>query len=291
MKIAVCVNQVPDITAPFHITEEMESLSSEQLIPIVNPADLSALALLHQINLPEDTRITVLTVGPESTERAMRTCISCGSDDAVRIWDDELAKGNNSPDVIARVIAAAVSKLDFDLVVCGSQSLDQASGYVGPAIAEYLGIASICSISQLEVDVKQKKITCHRRLEHGDREIVAVDFPAVITVDAGRVEIPYASLPDLIAAERHTITVMDSEAINFEQTQINPGREKFLYYIPPKPRTKKTAQSSAALNPAQMMQQMTGGGAKQGGNIVEGEPQKAAKEIIKYLQSKGILIS
>lgn len=288
MRIALCIKQVLDITGHFRIADRKESLNNEALIPIANPADLAGLALAREA-FGSNAQIKALTVGSYSTESILRTCLSLGADEAIRIWDKEIEKKEHDSDALVSILSSTIKTLGFDLIICGTRGLSGGSGYVGPAIAEYLGIPSICSVSHIEFSNDKKKIICHRRLERGDREVVSVTLPAVITVDSGIVDIPYAPLGELIAAERQKITEMNSEEIGLIRSQITPGSGKLLYYIPPKPRTKKVAQSSAALTPAQKMQQLMGGGAKKGRGAIEGDPQQGIAEIVKFLESKGIL--
>ena len=291
MRIALCVKEVLDATGPFSLTEETSSLNNMGLVPIPNPADLAALALVREALPRGVAMVTAINVGPASAEHVLRACVASGTDKAIRVWDSTLASGGLSDDVIARVLAAAISKIGFDLVVCGSRGLIGASGYVGPALAEYLDFAQVCSVSHLEVLPGQEVITVHRRLDHGDREIVACRLPAVITVDNGAADVPYASFPEVLTAERVQIPVMDLASIGLRSSDIRASDgSRLLYYIPPRPRTKKSPTPDKTLSPMQIMQQMMGGGAaKQGSNLIEGEPKKAAAEIIRFFVSNGIL--
>lgn len=292
MRIALCMKQSLDPTGPFMLPENAVSLRHTGMIPISNPADLCALELARKAFPPGENQITAYSVGPTSVERVLRTSLTGGADHAVRVWDDSLPKDQLDEDVIARLLAAAIKKIGFDLVVCGSRSLDDETGYVGPALSEYLNIPLVCSVSDLSQASDSDGIKLHRKLDHGDREILSCRLPALITVDDGTIDIPYASFPAILLAEQVQIQVMNLAAMGLSAADVkpqNPG--KFISYIPPRPRTKKTALPDKNLTPAQQMQMaMLGGGAgKKSSSFVEGDPKKTAAEIVRFLDENGFL--
>ncbi|MCM1564386.1 MAG: hypothetical protein NC238_00260 [Dehalobacter sp.] len=294
MHIALCVKQVYDATGPFSLTEETKAIDTRRLVPIVNPADLAALALIREV-LPAGTaKVTAISVGPKPAERALRSCVASGADEAVRIWDNALDSALTEVgggEIIARMLAAAIRRLNVDLVVCGSHGLCGASGFVGPALAEYLEFAQISSVSRLEISSGENALTVHRRLERGDREIVYCKLPAVITVDEGSAELPYPSMPNVLAAECLEIPVMNLASLDLTPSAIKPGGVQLLNFVPPRPRTKKSAAADTAnLTQAQIMQQLSGAGpAKQKSSFIEGDPKKVASEIVRFLEANGIL--
>jgi electron transfer flavoprotein beta subunit len=291
MLIAVCVKHEMDPSGPFSLTEETSSLDGMGMVPITNPADRTALALVRSFFPVETAKVIALSVGPKSSECALRECLSLGADDAIRVWDDKFSGNPPGGAGVARVLSCLIASLGFDLVVCGSHSLGGASGYVGPAIAEALDFAQVSSVTHVELLADGTGLLLHRRLDRGDREIVVCQLPAVLTVDDGAVEIPYAPFPHLLAAERRSIVVRDLASLGLKPADVqSPDGAQLNQYISPRPRTKKSAAPEKALTPMQLMQQaMGGGGAKKNSNVVEGEPKKAAAEIVRFLASNGLL--
>lgn len=293
MQIALCVKEEIDVTGPFRLIEETASLNNQGLVQILNPADLAALALIREAFPRGDAKITAISIGSQSSERILRECVALGADDAFRIWDSSLKNDLITGDNVARILAAAISTFGFDLIVCGSRGISESSGYVGPALAEYLDIAQVCSVSHIENKLESNGLIMHRKLDHGDREVVLCHLPAVITVDEGTMEIPYASFPDVLASERMTIPTKDLASIGLKSSDIKPNvQEKLLNYIPPRPRTKKVAAPDKSLNPMQLMQQMMGGGgAKNSSGVIEGNPETVAAKIVKFLETNGFITS
>src|SRR5690348_17202639 len=82
--------------------------------------------------------VTVLSVGPERAAEAIRKALSMGADKAVHVSDPAL----HGADVVqtAKVIAAAVGRVDgVDLVIAGNEASDGGGGAV-PAIVADLGM-------------------------------------------------------------------------------------------------------------------------------------------------------
>ena len=105
------------------------------------------------------SKLTVVTMGPESAEDILRYSLASGADNAVLITDKALIASDTY--VTSKVIAKAVKKIGrADIVICGNRSSDGDTGQVGPQIAVNLDmphlscVAEICNVKQDELDVK-----------------------------------------------------------------------------------------------------------------------------------------
>ena len=104
----------------------------------LDPGDEYGLeAALQLVEAAGDGEITLLTMGPEVAQAALQRGLAMGAHKGVRITDDSL-RGADSL-VTARVLAAAIKRQPFDLVVGGVESTDGYTGIVPAAIAELLG--------------------------------------------------------------------------------------------------------------------------------------------------------
>ena len=108
----------------------------------LDPGDEYGLeAALQLVEAAGDGEITLLTMGPEVAHAALQRGLAMGAHKGVRITDDSL-RGADSL-VTARVLAAAIKRQPFDLVVGGVESTDGYTGIVPAAIAELLGVPSL----------------------------------------------------------------------------------------------------------------------------------------------------
>ena len=99
MNILVCIKQVPDTTI-IKIDPETNTLMREGVPAIVSPFDAYALEAAARIkDKDKDTKIVVLSMGPEQALAALKECLSVGGDKAYLVSDracggsDTLATG------------------------------------------------------------------------------------------------------------------------------------------------------------------------------------------------------
>ena len=82
MNILVCIKQVPDTTI-IKIDPETNTLMREGVPAIVSPFDAYALEAAARIkDKDKDTKIVVLSMGPEQALAALKECLSVGGDKA-----------------------------------------------------------------------------------------------------------------------------------------------------------------------------------------------------------------
>jgi len=81
---------------------------------------------------------------------------------------------------------------DYDLIICGRQTIDGDTGQVGPETAEMLDIPFVAYVSNIE-EIEGGNLRVKRMVEEG-HEIITATLPAVITV-AKEINVP--RLPSL----------------------------------------------------------------------------------------------
>lgn len=179
MKIVVLLKQIadPNIITFDIIGERLCSFSR-----ILNPVDRHVLEAALQLKEACGGEVIAVSVAPERADSMLRHALQHGADRAVRYWDDVLDKADTW--VVSGVIAAIVKKSDFDLIVCGSHSMDAANRLMGPALAERLALPLVTNVIAIELTAAQR-LQVERKLEKGGREIYAFDLPGVITVEEG----------------------------------------------------------------------------------------------------------
>jgi electron transfer flavoprotein beta subunit len=174
----------------------------------LDPGDEYGLeAALQLVETAGDGEITLLTMGPEVAHAALQRGLAMGAHRGVRVTDDSL-RGADSL-VTARVLAAAIGRQDFDLVIGGVESTDGYTGIVPAAIAELLGVPSLTFARQLHIS--DGTLTIERQTAAG-YDVVIAPLPVVITVTAGATEPRYPSLKGVMAAKSkpvETLTVAD----------------------------------------------------------------------------------
>src|SRR5688572_1797638 len=144
MHIVVCIKQVPDPEAAFTMFKVDEV--AKRVIPapglamVMSPFDEQAVeAALRIREQGADTKITVLTLGPEAARSAIKHGLAMGADEGLLICDPQHAALDGH--VTAHALALAIRKLGgCDLVLAGRQAADRDAGIVGAGLAELFGM-------------------------------------------------------------------------------------------------------------------------------------------------------
>ena len=161
LNILVCVKQVPDINL-VKMDPVTGSLIRAGVPAILNPLDANALEAAVRVKEAHGGTVTVITMGPDMAKEALRECLAAGADRAVLLSDRAFANADTL--ATSYVIASAAKQLgDFDLIFCGKESLDGATGQMGSQLAERFGASQISSTAKIvEVDTAAHTITAEK---------------------------------------------------------------------------------------------------------------------------------
>ena len=203
MKIIVCIKQVPN-TTEIKIDPVTNTLKRDGVPSIINPDDKAAIEAALQLKEQCGATVTVLTMGPPQAEKALREALAMGADEAFLLTDR--AFGGSDTLATSTIIAAAVKKLQPDLVLCGRQAIDGDTAQVGPQIAEKLNIPQISYAADIKVE--GKKVTVKRMLEDGYMT-VETQTPCLITCIKELNEPRYMSVAGIVGAYSKPMDVMD----------------------------------------------------------------------------------
>jgi electron transfer flavoprotein beta subunit len=145
---------------------------------------------------------------------AVRKALSMGAAKGVLISDEALAGADAL--TTAKVLAAAIKKIGFDLVIAGVESTDGSTGVVPQMIAALLDVPSATFAKSLEV--KDGILHINRQTEKG-YDVVEATLPAVVTVTAGVNEPRYPSFKGIVEAKKKPVDqlkVADLEGLTLE---------------------------------------------------------------------------
>lgn len=176
MKIVVCAKQVPD-TTEVKLDPKTNTLIRDGVPSIINPDDKAGIEAALQLKekCPGST-VTVVSMGPPQADVALREALAMGCDDALLISDR--AFGGADTWATSSTIAAALKKLDFDVIITGRQAIDGDTAQVGPQIAVHLGLPVISYAEDIKVE--GDSVVVKRQYE--DRyHVVKAKMPCLIT--------------------------------------------------------------------------------------------------------------
>ncbi|HEY8340130.1 MAG TPA: electron transfer flavoprotein subunit beta, partial [Egibacteraceae bacterium] len=141
MRIICPVKRVPDTAAEKKVKPDDHTLDRDASDPILNANDEWSLEEALRIKERIGAEIVALCMGPEQAQQTVRKALSYGLDAAIQVTDDALA-GSDAV-ATARVLAAALSGEEFDLVIMGNQSSDARTMLVPAMLAEFLDVPAL----------------------------------------------------------------------------------------------------------------------------------------------------
>lgn len=181
LKILVCVKQVPDVDL-VKIDPVTGNLIREGVPSMLNPLDSNALEAAVQVKEKYGGKVTAITMGPPMAETVLRECLSCGADEAVLITDTAFKDADTL--ATSYTIKAAADMLEsFDLIFCGTETLDGATGQMGAQLAERFGSSQITNTLWVEeVNEADRTVKAQRDVEIGIETIEAT-LPCLLTIE------------------------------------------------------------------------------------------------------------
>jgi electron transfer flavoprotein beta subunit len=186
----------------------------------LDPGDEPGVEAALQIVEASDGEVTVVSMGPEPANAAVRRALSMGAHKGVLITDDSL-KGSDVL-VTARVLAAAIKRQNPDLVIAGVESTDGSTGTMPMALAEFLGFPSLTFAR--EIEVKDGSVVIHRQTETG-YQVVESSLPALITVTAGINEPRYPTLKGIMQAKQKPMEQLSVADLGLSGDEVKATQE------------------------------------------------------------------
>lgn len=205
MNVLVCVKQIPDPNNPYVLAGDR--LKRDGGSNVLDPGDEFGVEAALQLTEANGGEVTVVSMGPDSAMEAIRRALSMGAHKGILVTDPTLV-GSDAL-ATAKVLAAAIKRASFDLVIAGVESTDGYTGTVPGTIAELLGVPQATFAKSLEV--KDSVLHIQRQTEKGYDE-VECPIPAVVTVTAGVNEPRYPTFKGIMQAKSkpvETLTVAD----------------------------------------------------------------------------------
>ncbi|GAA3932547.1 electron transfer flavoprotein subunit beta/FixA family protein [Streptomyces gulbargensis] len=215
LKIAVCVKYVPDATGDRGFADDL-TVDRDEVDGLLSELDEYAVEQALRISEEaDDAEVTVVTVGPDDAKDALRKALSMGADKAVHVNDEAI----HGSDVMATsaVLAKALEKTGFDLVVCGMASTDGTMGVLPALLAERLSLPQITLLSEVSVEGGLVK---GRRDGDAATELLEAPLPAVVSVTDQSGEARYPSFKGIMAAKKKPVEELELDDLDIDGAEV-----------------------------------------------------------------------
>lgn len=235
MNIVVLIKQVPEIELV-----KIDQAANDVILPsgpgVVNPFDEFAVEEALRLKEKNGGKVSVMTLGAQKAESALRDCLALGVDEAILISDPIFEKSD--PQATALILAAGLKKHgQFDIVLSGKQAVDDDSAQVPGAVAGFLGLPQVMFVKKID-SVSGGNMIVWRTTEEG-YDIVDVTMPAVLSVVKEINEPRLPSLKGKMMAKKAPITKWAAADIGIDSSSVGANSlTKITKIAPPPPRQK-----------------------------------------------------
>ncbi len=212
LHIAVCMKAVPK-PEEIRVNRETHLLERANVRTEINPPDMNALEMALDLKDKHGGTVNIISMGPPSFEPYMRVGLAMGADRVYLLSD----RSFGGADTLATTytLAQGIRKLgNVDVIICGEESSDGATGQVPQGIAEWLDLPQLTLLTEVELDLKESTARGKRAIT-GGYEILEVPLPCVISVKTACNEprfMDYRLNPRSIDPER--LTMWDAQALD-----------------------------------------------------------------------------
>ena len=161
--------------------------------------------------MPE-SKIVVVSMGPEQAKKALKECLAVGADKAYLLSGREF--GGSDTLATSYALSSVKNKIEeieglsFDIIFLGKQAIDGDTGQVGPEMAEHLDLPQITFATEVEVDGAKVRV---KRETDGGHEIIGATMPCVITATKPQFEPRYPTIKGKMAANRAEIPTIGAQ--------------------------------------------------------------------------------
>lgn len=165
------------------------------------------------------TEVVVLSMAPESAAATVRKGLAMGAASAVQVVDEQLLGADMG--LTAEVLAAALTRVGFDLVIGGNQSTDGSGGMVPAMVAELLDVPGAMSLNSVEI--AEGKVSGTRGSDGATMQVTA-DLPAVITITEALPDARFPNFKGIMAAKKKPFETLSLEDLGIEAHSAEASR-------------------------------------------------------------------
>jgi len=258
MNIVVLIKRVPDTETRIQLKDG--KVVTDGISWIISPYDEYGVEEALRIVEKHTGKVTLLCLGPDEAKETIRKGLALGADDAIHLNDPAFLNGDAS--TTSKVLAAALKKMQFDLVLAGKQAVDEDNAQVAVRVSELLNLPQVNSVIKLELSDDKKSAKCLREVD-GDRDIAQTSLPAIITTQQGLNEPRYPSLKGIMGAKKKPITDWKAADLGIDPATLGSKLEVVKLDPPP---------------------------SRPPGKLIPGDAATAAKELVRLLHEEAKVI-
>ncbi len=147
----VCVKVVPK-SEEIRVDYSTKLLDRSNAHSEINPPDMNALEIALGVKDRFGGRVDIVSMGPPYFEPLLRIGLAMGCDHIYLLSDR--AFGGADTLATTYTLAEGIKKMGgADLIICGEESADGATGQVPAGLAEWLDVSQLTLLTEINVDL------------------------------------------------------------------------------------------------------------------------------------------
>ena len=262
MRIVVLTKPVPDPAAAAERLTPDGRLDRAASPAVINGNDEYVLEAALKLTEAHGGEVTLLTMAAPNAVETMRKGLAMGAHRGVLVSDPGLIGSDQSSTI--RVLVAALSELEYDLVLAGFDTSDGVGGVIGAAVAAKLKLPYLSSAARIEPNPEAGTVRV-RRISPTGFEVLEAPMPALIVGTQLLGEPRYPSLKGIMAARSKEVVTRSLADLGIDPGSVGGGASRTTVTGRQKPPARGATQ------------------------VVRGTPEEGAKAIVELLASRRLI--
>lgn len=208
MKIVVLVKEVPDTWGDRKLNLETGLAERDAGDRVIDEIGERALEVaLSYADAHAGTEVVVLSMASEAAAANVRKALAMGAGSAVQVVDEALRGADLG--LTAEVLAAALTRIGYDLVITGNLSTDGSGGVIPAMLAELLDVPAATMLNAVEIS--DDEISGTRATDGGTAQVSAA-LPAIVSITERLPDARFPNFKGIMAAKKkpfETLTLAD----------------------------------------------------------------------------------
>ncbi|MBI4393099.1 MAG: electron transfer flavoprotein subunit beta/FixA family protein [Euryarchaeota archaeon] len=216
LDVVVAVKVVPK-PEEVSFNKETKTLDRAKAENVLNPSDKCAIEAALRLAQRHGGDVSVVSMGPPFAKAQLDLAIGMGATRAILASDRLFAGSDTYP--TSRVLAAAIRLTGkWDVVLCGDEAADSATGQVPQGIAEWLGIPQVTFADRIDYEGGRLVL---RRPVGRTIERASAPVPALVSLVAGAYEPRFPDFTRVTGSEKeNTVEVVGAAQLGLREEEV-----------------------------------------------------------------------
>ena len=181
MDIVVLIKFVPDLVEDLEIDADSGLLDRSFLRLMPNELDDHALEEALLLKERHGGTVTAITLDSGDVDESLFTAVAKGADRVIKLTGEGFDQGPSNQR-IAATFQQALGNVKYDLILTGTQAVDDLDGFVGALLAEQLKLPYVGYVTK--VAAENGHVVAQKEYPGGLNAEVEVSGPAVLGIQA-----------------------------------------------------------------------------------------------------------